>query len=876
MVIPNIRKFRINTSGGNKILSTKNEKIKVFVVPHFHYDTDWVMTEVEYAEITSHHIYEVLKILDKDPKFKFILDQQVLLEHFYAKHPTLWETLKKRILENRIGLVCGMYIMPDSNLPSIESEIRQILIGKRFMKKEFGKDIVVGWMIDPFGHHAQTPQLFRKAGFKYYAFQRGYKGEPIQDFRWVGLDGSEIIAHYFIYGYGNAAVIPEDLDYAVDNLKVLAERERECSKTPNILLMNGSDFAPPNKDITKIVDEFNKRNTEYQAVISTPEEFFKEIEKYYNELPIIRGEMQYGQYQPILQGCYSSRIWVKQRFRYGEFLLYDSESLATLSWLLGNKYPSRELDVSWKYLLHNAFHDIICGCGIDEIYEDATWRFNESERIAQEVMTDSVNKIVEKIDTETEGAPFIVFNTLPYERNEVTVAEIDVSSLKTKSITLLNSENKKVNFEILEQERDDEGFITRVKLLFVASDLPSFGYEVYQVQKAEGEELPQYEYSDDNYMIENEFFTIEVDPETGLLTSIFDKLNNFEVLEQDAHELEVATDAGDLYNIFEPPKSVKFLQGGTLILYKILNKQTLLRDFADTEVYVTKSSVRQSIHIEGFVRWRDDVHIIWHTIVSLYKGIPRIDFETDMDFNYPHSIVRVHFPVSIDNDVFYSEIPGGVVVRSTKPEGENTWVQKPTGTWPIQNWLDFEDSKGTYGVTFINLGLPEHKIEDNDIQITLLRSVDMVSWGDAGPKIYAPEALMIGNHNFRYALYPHKGRWKDAKSHIMAYSHNVSPIAVQADRKKGPLPRKLSFLRVSPDNIVITAIKKAEDDNSLIVRLFETYGKETKITMEFTKPVKEVYVTNLLEEKENQLTVKNKELSVSLKPFEICTLNISF
>ena len=854
----------------------KNKKVKVFVVPHFHYDTDWVMTEEEYAEITSHHIYEVLKILDNDSRFKFIFDQQLLLEHFYERYPTLWSKLKEKITENRIGLVCGMYIMPDNNLPGLESEIRQILIGKRFMRKEFGKDVSVGWMIDPFGHHAQTPQIFKKAGFKYYALQRGYRGKPIQDFRWIGLDGSEILAHYFIYGYGNAAVIPEEVEYAVDNLRVLVDREMKCSQTPNLLLMNGSDFAPPNEDITKIVEEFNKKFPEYQAEISTPEDFFREVEKYYDKLPIVTGELQYGQYQPILQGCYSSRIWVKQRFRYGEFLLYDSESLATLSWLLGNRYPSEKLDVSWRYLLHNAFHDVICGCGIDEIYDDTTWRFDESERIAQEVMTEAMNRIVEKIDTETMGVPFIVFNTLPYERTEATIAEIDVSSLKAKNISLFDSKNKKVDIEVLEQERDALGFITRVKLLFVASNLPPFGYEVYQIRGENKKDLPLREYSEDSHIIENEYLSVEVDPETGLLTSIFDKVNNFEVLEQDGHELEIATDAGDLYNTFEPPKSIKFLQGGTLILYKILNKQTLLRDFADVEVYITKSGVRQSIHIDGFVRWRDDVHVIWHTIVTLYKGIPRVDFEMDMDFNYPHSIVRVHFPVNVNNDVFYSEIPGGVVVRETNPKGEDTWVQKPTGTWPIQNWLDFANPEDTYGVSFINLGLPEHRIEDNDIQLTLLRSVDMVSWGDAGPKIYAPNALMIGSHNFRYAIYPHKGSWKDAKSHIMAYSHDISPIAIQAERKKGQLPQKYSFVKVTPSNIVVTAIKKTEDDNSLIIRLFETHGKETEMNIEFMTKIREAWVTNLLEEKEKQLVVKEKRISVVLKPFDITTLKISF
>ena len=197
-------------------------------------------------------------------------------------------------------------------------------------------------------------------------------------------------------------------------------------------------------------------------------------------------------------------------------------------------------------------------------------------------------------------------------------------------------------------------------------------------------------------------------------------------------------------------------------------------------------------------------------------------------------------------------------------------------TWPVQNWLDYTD--GSYGVTLINLGLPEHKIDGNTIKLTLLRSVDLVSWGDAGPKLYAPKALLIGEHVFKYALYPHSGTWKDAKSYKVAYSYNVPFIAVEFDEYpvESTLDSNFSFMKIAPENLVVTAIKKAEDDDSVIIRFFETEGKDTEATIRFYKPVKQAHLTNLLEEESSTIEIKNNEILLSVKPFEIVTVKVSF
>lgn len=844
---------------------------KAFVTPHFHYDTEWVMTESEYAEVIGHHIKQVLDIMKKDKDFKFVLDQQVLLEHFRIQQPSLWEELKQRVKEGRIDLVCGMYVMPDSNLPSIESNIRQILIGKRFMRKEFGVDPVVGWMLDPFGNHAQTPQVWKKSGFKYFAFKRGYSGKCLSDFIWEGLDGTKILTHFYIFGYGNAGVLPAETESGCITLKSIIDRELNHSNIPIAWLMNGNDFSPPNPAITEMVKRVNEELEDVEVSVATPTEIFKEIEKFEKELPTVTGEMQYGQYEKILPGCYSSRIWVKQLTRELEFYITDAEKLATIAWNMGMEYPFEKLDKAWKNILHNAFHDVICGCGIDDIYYDAFSRFEEAEKLASEVIDEAIDYISERIKIKGDGIPFLVINTLHWDRTDVVRAYLNVSMLRSPGLKIYDEKGNEIPYVAEDFSRDEEGNLTDVYLIFVAENVPGFGLRVYYARPNKEIIVPK---DSDEPQIENEFYRVTVDSETGLVEEIYDKEEEKDVLTGFGNEIEIGPDAGDLYYSIEPKDGQILLQGGSMWVQKVFHKEVLLRDAMDIITHTEISDVKSTIYVEGYFKWRDDELIRWRATISLYKKIKRIDLTMDVNYNYPHSILRINFPVDISSDSFYSEIPGGVIKRPKMSKFDDSWKEKPTGTWPIQNWLDYTDE--TYGVTLINLGLPENKIEGDTIKLTLLRSVDLVSWGDAGPKLYAPEALVLGDHSFKYALYPHKGSWKDAKSYKVAYYHNVPFIVTQLEtiKKEGSIGDKYTFVSCDTDNIIVTALKKAEEESAIVLRFFETEGKNTNVQFTFAKQVKSAEITNLLEEKENDTPIDGNKVMLNVKPFEILTLKV--
>lgn len=825
--------------------------MKVFLIPHFHYDTEWVMTKEEYAKIASQNIKRLLEIMRKNKDFKFVLDQYLLLEQFSKFYPSLWGELIKRIKEGRIELVCGMYVMPDALLPGVESEIRQILYAKPLFEK-VGGEVKVGWMIDAFGQHSQTPQLFKKAGYKYYTFKRGYRGEPTMDFIWKGLDGSEILVHYLLFSY-DALWLPEDVELGEKLLLNAIERAKPHAIHGHLMVLTGSDFSKPNPKLPEIV----KRAREISGLdirIATPIEFLREIERFKDELPVVEDEMIFGRYHRVLPGCYSSRINVKQKYREVEFLLQGVETLSTFAYILGKSYPRARLKKAWKLLLENAFHDVICGCGIDEIYESAEKRFKESKSLAFELSERGMKFIAKCVNTRGDGIPLILFNPLPWEREEVAEFSIDLTALDSKGFEIVSHEGEEIPYEALNFELDEEGKITQVRVLGKVK-LPPLGYKLFYVKPSNEIKVQE---KTEELKIENEFFKVIFKPEMGTI----DVYSNGELIIENGNDLEISTDVGDLYYSIEP-------KGGYKVkLSEALTKPEYLRDIADikydiVEMFKSSSELRESIRYTVKAIWREETLFEAKVIVSLYKGMPRIDFKLDIDFNYPHTILRVLFPTKIESEIFYSEIPGGVVKREKVVESKG-WVEEHPSTYPVQNWIAYEDNEK--GVALINAGLPEHKIENNTIKLTLLRSVDVVSWGNAGPRFYTPKALMIGKHTFRYSLVPYKGSWKENKVHKIAYSFNAPIFVHQTYKHEGSLPKEFSALEIN-DNLVLTAFKKGERDEDIVVRFFETEGKESNVELNLGFEYLKVEESDLLE---NPI----KEWNFKVKPFEITTLKI--
>lgn len=856
------------------------KKWKLFITPHFHFDVAWIKTYEEYLDLAFNNILDVMHLIEKNPEYRFCLDQVALIEPFLKRNCELIKTFRKMVKNGKIEIVCGMYTMPDVNIPSGEFLIRQFYFGKRFFKNEFGVDVKCGWIIDSFGHPNQLPQILKKAGIKYYVFGRGApKDLNKTEFLWEGLDGTRILTHWMIGTYivgwipsptGNilrkiamelpfitrailhaqsTRWLPVPIEKGVEKILAVFLFLKMFASTNNILIPNGADFTPPQRELIEVVEKISRENKNLEVVISTPSEFFESIEKMNKELPIVQGE-----FNPVFQGVYSSRISLKIKNRIAENLLLTAEKFAALSSLLGFHYPEHELEEITKYILFNHFHDIICGCCTDEVYVNAMNRFNKAIEKSKQVLTASLEFIAENINTKGEGIPIIVFNQLAWDRTDIVEVEVQFTSPSVREVSVVNHQGQPVPFQILHEERYTDGEIKTLKIAFLAENIPSMGYTTYFIlpRKVKPIKTESKIKVGENF-IENENLRVVIDADHGgAITSIYDKRNRREILDTRrfyGNTLIIEKDFGDLYEFNGDSNGMA--TRNTLKIERL--PESWQADFSSNykaRVWREVGPLMAKLVIEGNME-----ETAYRKIVTLYKGANRVDFKLFLKFDGKNRRIRLCMPFNIKNGEIIHETPYGITKRG---EGE----------YPAQSWVDYSNQE--YGVSLINKGIPGNSIVEGVALLTLLRSVNRVlQFHPAGEK-----ALEKGEHEYEYSLYPHKGNWREGKTYKVAMEFSNPLIAIKTVPHSGKLPKKFSFMSISPENVIVTSLKK--NGKYLILRFYEASGKNTNAKILFHKPPKEVWITDLLEEKIKKIQHKGEKISINVKKFEIVTLALKF
>lgn len=358
-------------------------KKKVFVIPHFHYDVAWVKTEREYLKIVYKILGKVIKIMKKDDDFTYVVDQAFYLEELKTKRPKLFRQVAEKISEGRIEVVNAGYTMPDLNLVSPFAIKKDYQMMNDFAEREYNTKPKVAWMIDCFGHPGIMPKLAKEADLKYYVFWRGMNvPESTQDFIWIGTDGSNILTHWMKHGYSLFGAYYKNLVRAID------------ASEPSVNLVFipfGADFYFPDEKLIKQVHE-----TE-DAQFALPTEFFRVLEKHQSELPKIKGEML-SDYRNF-RGYYSSRVSFKQLYKRAEKEILSREAS----------------DEEWKNLLYVAFHDLICGTGIDEVYPSAEKKLKKIkiEQKVERKVKPYTGKFLDRISFELKAEEGDLYHTIP-------------------------------------------------------------------------------------------------------------------------------------------------------------------------------------------------------------------------------------------------------------------------------------------------------------------------------------------------------------------------------------------------------------------------------------------------------------------------------
>jgi alpha-mannosidase len=875
------------------------KKDAIYLVPHTHYDAIWVFTKEDYFYINMVSILkEVVELVEKND-YKFLIEQTFLLEEMEKRYPELFAKIARYIKEGKIEIADGEYLMADTMLPEGETLIREILVGKRYVKEKFRVDVPVMWQADSFGLNAQLPQIYKKSGYRYVAFRRGVTERRPSEFLWAGLDGTRILTHWMPLGY-RAGLDLTKLEESYEKLK-------EVAATNQILMPSGSGVTIPQPETPEAVKEWNEQKKEVADMkIATPREFFEALEKEIEEqdlkMEVRKGEMYSGKYSEVFPSCCSSRMWIKQNLSKYECWLMCCERWGTIAYLLNSPYPSEAIRNCWRKILYFAFHDVTPGTGMDMVYDEVkhfSGFFNtemgslcgriNTQIIEGESEEGFVSKELRIMLLMMRGyGDIVVFNSLSWEvRNWV---EMDLNFERGNVVTIngLQSGEEEIDVEIIKFARYNDDSLRYARIGFVPT-VPAMGYKVYKIIEREPKRYPY----DPNFImirgntIENRFFGVEVDPATGLISVFLCGKREKREKICTANELVLEEEAGDLYyhrQMLGIPLRTEKGEGVKYGSFRVEN------------FGVAKSPLRRVIHVETdyfSLRWPYRLTdkrepLIWrHKFLEckkeiiVYRDIPRIDFITSIVDKHPRARLRVRFSTDMTSPNYVCGTQFGVVPRPTdqwhyKPEQGEVWAEAPCGTFPSLKWLDYSD--GTKGLTVIHQGIPENEVRDGDIYLTLLRSVSMLSSdGKTGPAIPVQDAQELRKYVFRYSIYPHEGDWREASSYKHAYEFNTYLDAVQL-REEKKIPLRWSFLQIEPDNVILSVLKKAEVGEEVILRFYETRGETTDAKITLFREPKVVKVVNMMEEKdegvEKELKQEGKKIELTLKPFEIVTLRM--
>jgi alpha-mannosidase len=843
----------------------------VYLVPLSHYDVIWVFTKEDYYYINIDLILrKVVEILVKNKDYKFMIEQVYLLEEVERRYPELFEKLDDFIRKGRIEVADGEYLMADTMLPNGETLVREILYGKRYVNEKFGVEVPVMWQADSFGLNAQLPQIYRKSKYKYIAFRRGCFENSPTEFLWEGLDGTKIISYFLPLGY-RAGMDLQKLDESYETL-------RKLSSTPCILMPSGSGGFVPQEDTTKVVRKWNE-NHRVKMRIATPSEYFKELEKYADKFTIRRGEMFSGRYSEVFPDVASSRIWLKQSLRKYENKLIDFEKFASINYIFEKKYYPGILRNCWEKIMFLGFHDVAPGTGMDSGYEEAKQHigFLNTQLGCLTPMT-LKSLIANDVDKKVNG-DVVVFNPLSWDVTNWVEVNLDFDLGKIRNLSCLKSGDDEIDIAMLHYSKYKDGSYEKATIGFFAN-VPATGYRVYKIlgKKQKAKKLRSLKINGN--VVENKFFKLHFDFSSGLIDVFEDgkKVCN-------GNDLVIEAEIGDLYYHREPlgiPLRTESGEGVTFGSFRAKNfwiDKSPLRVVINilTDYYSLRWPYKMTDRLKPLI-WKHQF-IRFKKEIIVYRDLPRIDFVTRVDNRHPRMRLRVRFDTDIDNKEYTCENQFGAVKRKTNQYYLDTkdWVEQSSGVSPSLNWVDYSNKDG--GITVLNKGTPENEVRDKSVYITLLRAVDILSCdGVAGPAIPVPDASEKKKYDFIYSLYPHKGSWQEAKSYKQGHEFNNTLIAIQTLNREKYRPEN-SFLKAEPDNIIVSAIKKAEEDDGIIVRLYEAIGQKTEATITLFKASQKVEVLNFLEEHDEEfdkkVMVKGSKIKMNVKPFEIVTIKIS-
>lgn len=856
------------------------ERKTLCIVSHTHWDREWYLPFQRHRMRLVQLMDTLLHTLETNPEFEsFHLDgQTILLEDYLEIRPENRERIRRLVQTGRI-FVGPWYVLQDEYLTSGEANIRNMILGLR-QARDFGPPVPVGYFPDSFGNVSQMPQILRGFGIDSAVFGRGVNpvgygadGSPRgyhSELTWRSPDGSSVLGVFMANWYNNANEIPAAPEVAADFLRTARDRAARLATTPYLLLMNGSDHQPVQTNLPDVLREARERLEDEVRHTSIPA-YVEALRNAVGELQVHHGELdsEYTKGWFTLTNTASARIYLKQLNQRAQHLLErEAEPLALLSWIWGKPYPAELLWRSWKYLLQNHPHDSICGCSIDAVHDEMETRFASSMQIAQGLVEESAHHLLPRIATIRFGdqaRPVVVWNPLNWERSEM--VEVDLllpedASLAgavaadgaTRVPVLLEDQGVAFHYELPEDRFRQTSRVHRYRARFYAGGVPGLGHKTFYIMDA-----PDAESSDAAHggmdsvgpegaagVLENDDLRVIIRPNGAL--SVAHKPTGRRC--EGVLVYEDCGDRGDEYRFLSPEDDRRITTEGRAADVRPIpapGGESAYRIVHRLDLPAGLASGQPSRRREDTVPCRIE------TDVRLAAGDSGIRVRTRIVNRAENHRIRVLIPTGTTCDSHWAHGQFDVIRRSNEPW--SGW-ENPSHCRKHEAFVALEDAGG--GVAVANRGLPEYEVLDGGtVALTLLRCVgELGDWG----VFPTPGAQCIGEYHFDFAVFPFGGSWKESGVYRRALAFSAPMRVFQASVHDGPLEDVASWIRVDGEGLVVSALKRAEHDNTVVLRLYNVGDVAVAMTVRTGFPTRTVHRTNLEEQEQESLPVQDRRM----------------
>ncbi len=798
---------------------------EIIAAGHAHIDVAWLWTLAHTRRKAQRTFRTALDLMDQFPAFHFTQSQPQLYQFIKEDEPALFEAIREQVKAGRWEPIGGTWVEMDCNITGPESLARQFLLGRGFFREHFGKgaDTPVLWLPDVFGYAWSLPQLIKLAGMDYFfTIKIGWNkinAMPFDSFWWQGLDGTKVLTHFSTTPSPPWEGNPDLRNTPTYNAELNAFaalgtwvklKHKESQRTMLMSYGMGDGGGGPTREMNENARELAAFPGLPKVKQGTVREFFERLERESGD----RLPTWNGElYLEIHRGTYTSQSRTKRDNRKAEFLLHDAEFLAAWAARLDTNYayPRDTFTRCWQTVCLNQFHDIIPGSSINPVYAESRQQYAEVQRLGSAARDEALAVVAQHV-----GGDVVVVNPTGFEREDLAFW----AGASPEDAMLADVCTQPVYGGVL----------------IGGLSVPAFD----AVTMARGEPLVpnprEYPLVAEPMLLENKLLRVEFNA-AGDITRIYEKQADREVLAAGAvanqwqafEDRPIYWDAWDV-DIFyeekmylaEPATSVRVVEAGPL-------RATL--------------EVRRRILNSEYVQR-----------ISLTYNSPVLQFDTWIDWRERHIFLKAAFPVDILSPVATHEIQWGSIQRPTHRNTSWDWARFETAA---QKWVDL--SEDNFGVALLNDCKYGHDIHDNVIRISLLRS----------PTEPDPEADQ-GEHRFTYSLFPHR---RARPGYIGRYAYQLNDPLIVRRGDGGDTPEEDAFLQPAPD-VIVETVKAAEDGRGTIVRLYEPNRARHYTTLRFGFDVREAWITNLLEEDQEQLKVNGHEVELYLRPFQIVTLRV--